>query len=114
MMKSDVEITCGLNNSVVVDGVDLTDSVDFVGFQFEPGNTLPIVTLGIKGEVKLVGEAKVEYLREVPTSTIICEFLESLDVRLMTEVALEGDLSGKYPVSEAYIRYLKERALERD
>lgn len=110
-MLAEVRITLGLSPSIEVDGEDITDKVAFVGFAVEPGVTIPVIQLGMKGEFTLEGQAEVDVLRDPGASEVVLAFLESLDPQAIYDKAMEDeDLDGKGGVVGAVLRVMKERA----
>lgn len=110
-----VAITTGLKSTIAVDGEDLTDKVEFIAFQVQP-NEMPVVSLGLKGVVEFEGEAEVVYVAQQSFGEMFDKFVASLDLDHMSEVALEDDeaMTGRNPVLNAYLKYLKEAAHGRD
>lgn len=110
-MLAEVKISLGLSPSIEVDGENITDRVAFVGFAVEPGVTIPVIQLGMKGEFELEGQADVDVLRSPGASEQVLAFLESLDPQQIYEKAMEDeDLDGKGGVVGAILRVMKEKA----
>lgn len=109
MSVSDIQLKLGMKNSVVVDGQDITDSVNFVGVQHEPGQTLPILTLGIKGGIELEGDMEVSYVQDATLGQMMSAFFSTLDPEKIMNEALEDEDVDK-GVCEAIMRVLERKA----
>lgn len=109
----DVRIELGLEPRVIVDGDDLTDKVDFVGVQCELGQTLPIVTLGMKAVVQVDGAAVVEAAHDLTPTQHIHSFLDGLDAEEIYDLAMESEkLETPGGVVAAIIDVMKGKANE--
>lgn len=110
-MLADVRIRLGLEPSICVDGKDITSQVAFVGFAIEPGITIPVIQLGMKGEFELEGQANVDVLRDPSSAEQVLAFLDTLDPNKIYGKAMEDeDLDGPGGVVGAVIRAIREAA----
>lgn len=106
----DVKITLGAENRITVDGQDLTDQVNFVGLEVELGQTLPVVTLGMKARVEIEGQTRVQVGTDRSPADMIASFLDSLDPNEVYDLAMEDDnLDGPGGVTAAILRAVKEK-----
>ena len=110
---ADIQLSLGEDPEVIIDGVDVTKHVSFVGVQCEPGTTLPVVTISMRGPIdaNMTG-ASVDRIDKESRAEVIEDYLGRISPEKLADAALERDELLNLPggVVRAALAVLRENA----